>query len=75
MSRVHLGMKRPIRQFAKYHKEFLELIEEIEKYPPDDELQRVLYIARLKERFNDVLIQLNNIKNTQIDYLKEKDEL
>ena len=70
MSRVHLGMKRPIRQFEKSYKELLELIDEIEKYPPDDELQKTLYVSRLKERFNDTLIQLNNIKNTQIDYLK-----
>ena len=74
MSRVHLGMKRPIRQFEKHYKELLELIDEIEKYPPDDELQKTLYISRLKERFNDTLIQLNNIKNTQIDYLKESGE-
>ena len=50
------------------------LIDEIEKYPPDDELQKTLYVSRLKERFNDCLIQLNNIKNTQIDYLKESGE-
>ena len=74
MSRVHLGMKRPVRQFEKSYKELLELIDEIEKYPPDDELQKTLYISRLKERFNDTLIQLNNIKNTQIDYLKESGE-
>ena len=74
MSRVHLGMKRPIRQFDKYYSKLLELIEEIEKYPPDDELQKTLYVSRLKERFNDCLIQLNNIKNTQIDYLKESGE-
>ena len=74
MSRVHLGMKRPIRQFEKSYKELLELIDEIEKYPPDDELQKILYVSRLKERFNDTLIQLNNIKNTQIDYLKESGE-
>ena len=71
MSRVHLGMKRPIRQFNKSYKKLLELIDEIEKYQPDDELQKTLYVSRLKERFNDCLIQLNNIKNTQIDYLKE----
>lgn len=71
MSRVHLGMKRPIRQFEKHYKELLELVNEIEKYPPDNQLQKTLYIARLKERFNDALIQLNNIKNTQIDYLKD----
>ena len=74
MSRVHLGMKRPIRQFDKYYSKLLELIEEIEKYPPDDELQKTLYVSRLKARFNDTLIQLNNIKNTQIDYLKESGE-
>ena len=74
MSRVHLGMKRPIRQFENSYKKLLELIDEIEKYPPDDELQKTLYVSRLKERFNDTLIQLNNIKNTQIDYLKESGE-
>ena len=74
MSRVHLGMKRPIRQFEKSYKELLELIDEIEKYPPDDELQKTLYVSRLKTTFNDTLIQLNNIKNTQIDYLKESGE-
>ena len=74
MSRVHLGMKRPIRQFNKSYKKLLELIDEIEKYPPNDELQKTLYVSRLKERFNDCLIQLNNIKNTQIDYLKESGE-
>ena len=74
MSRVHLGMKRPIRQFENSYEKLLELIDEIEKYPPDDELQKTLYVSRLKERFNDCLIQLNNIKNTQIDYLKESDD-
>lgn len=74
MSRVHLGMKRPIRQFENSYKKLLELIDEIEKYQPDDELQKTLYVSRLKERFNDTLIQLNNIKNTQIDYLKESGE-
>lgn len=74
MSRVHLGMKRPIRQFENSYNKLLELIDEIEKYPPDDELQKTLYVSRLKERFNDCLIQLNNIKNIQIDYLKESGE-
>lgn len=74
MSRVYLGMKRPIRQFENSYKKLLELIDEIEKYQPDDELQKTLYVSRLKEKFNDCLIQLNNIKNTQIDYLKESGE-
>ena len=68
MSRIHLGMKRPIRQFEKSYKRLLELIDEIEKYPSNDELQKELYVLRLKERFNDCLIQLNNIKNTQNEY-------
>ena len=73
MSKAHLGMKRPIRQFEKHYSKLIELIDEIEMYPPDDELQKGLYIVRIKSTFNDVLIQLNNIKNTQISYVdKEK---
>ena len=72
MSRVHLGMKRPIRQFDKYYKKMLELVDEIEKYPPTSELEKSLYKARIKENFNDCLIQLNNIKNTQIEYLEKE---
>ena len=67
-------MKRPIRQFEKYYTELLNLIDEIEMYPPEDEIQKDLYVSRLKTTFNDTLIQLNNIKNTQIDYLKESGE-
>lgn len=67
-------MKRPIRQFNKHYKRLLELIEEIEQFPPTNDLEKLLYISRLKDRFNDALIQLNNIKNTQIDYLKESGE-
>ena len=69
MSRVHLGMKRPIRKFDENYKKLIELVYEIDMYPPDDELQKELYIARLKTTFNDTLIQLNNIKNTQIELL------
>lgn len=70
MSRVHLGMARPIKQFVKHYTKLLNLIDEIEMYPPDDELQKKLYISRLKITFNDTLIQLNNIKNTQLELLK-----
>ena len=70
MSRVHLGMKRPIRQFEKSYKRLLELIEHFEE-PIKTEVQKEVRIQMLKERFNDCLIQLNNIKNTQIDYIKE----
>lgn len=74
MSRKHLGMKRPIKQFVKHYTKLLNLIGEIEMYPPDDELQKKLYISRLKITFNDTLIQLNNIKNTQIELLKRNSE-
>lgn len=69
MSRLHLGMTRPIRQFEKYYHKLLELIEEIQTYPPDDELQKELYVSRLKVTFNDALVQFNNIKNAQLDLL------
>lgn len=72
MSRVHLGMIRPIKQFVKYYTKLLNLIDEIETYPPEDELQKQLYISRLKLTFNDTLIQLNNVKNTQIELLNRE---
>lgn len=72
MSRIHLGMKRPIRKMEEYYKKLIYLIDEIDMYPPDDKLQKELYIARLKTTFNDVLIQLNNIKNTQIEILNKE---
>lgn len=71
MSRVHLGMIRPIKQFVKHYTKLLNLIDEIEMYPPDDELQKTLYVSRLKTTFNDALIQFNNIKNTQIELLNK----
>lgn len=71
MGRIHLEMKRPIRQFDKYYTKLLNLIDEIEMYPPNDELQKQLYISRLKLTFNDTLIQLNNIKNTQLELLNK----
>ena len=37
-------------------------------------MNKEVRIQMLKESFNDCLIQLNNIKNTQIDYLKESGE-
>lgn len=67
-------MKRPIRQFEKSYKKLLELIEYFERTPIEIEEQREVRIQMLKEIFNDCLIQLNNIKNTQIEYLKESGE-
>ena len=56
MSRVHLGMKRPIRQFNKSYKRLLELIEHFEEEPITTEIQKEVRIQMLKERFNDCLI-------------------
>ena len=71
MSRVHLGMKRPVRQFDKSYKRLLELIEHFEEEPITTEVQKEVRIQMLKERFNDCLIQLNNIKNQQIAIIEE----
>lgn len=75
MSRVHLGMTRPVKQFAKYYRKLIVLLNEIEEYPPTNKLEKELYIARLKTTFNDTLIQLNNIKNTQIELLNKVGEI
>ena len=71
MSRVHLGMKRPIRQFENSYKKLLELIEHFEEELITTEVQKEVRIQMLKERFNDCLIQLNNIKNTQLELLEK----
>jgi hypothetical protein len=71
MSRTHLGMKRPIRQFERNYRDLIDLIDEIEERPPTNDKGKQDYIDRLKLKFNYALIQLNNIKNTQIDYLEK----
>ena len=75
MSRKHLGMKRPIKQFEEHYKKLSKLINEIEVFPPNNELEKSLYLSRLKLTFNNTLIQLNNIKNTQIELLERNDDL
>lgn len=70
MGKAHLGMKRPIRQFEKSYNRLLALINAIEELPPTNE-QKYFYIKRFKQEFNDTIVQLNNIKNTQIEYLKK----
>ena len=49
MSRVHLGMKRPIRQFNKSYKKLLELIEYFEREPIGIEEQKEVRIQMVKE--------------------------
>lgn len=65
-------MKRPIRQFERNYKELIDLIDEIEERPPTNKKEAQDYIDILKLRFNYTLIQLNNIKNTQIEYLESE---
>lgn len=72
MSRVHLGMKRPIKQFEKSYEEFKVLIECLEIFKPKNLQEKEYMIKKVKTTFNDCLIQLNNIKNTQIDYLESE---
>lgn len=74
MSRIHLGMKRPIRQFEKSYDEFKSLIECLEIFEPKNTKEKDFMIKRVKQTFNDCLVQLNNIKNTQISYLENKEE-
>lgn len=74
MSRVHLGMKRPIRQFNKACQEMSEYIRAFEILPPLGDGAKEMAIKEWKECINNVIIQLNNIKNTQIEYLESKGE-
>ena len=55
MSRVHLGMKRPVRQFEKHYAKLLELIKEIEKYPATSELEKTLYNYMYKASRDGIL--------------------
>lgn len=72
MSRIHLGMKRPIRQFEKSYEELKNAINYLENIKFETQEEKEYAIKRFKTLFNDCLIQLNNIKNTQIEYLKKE---
>lgn len=74
MSRVHLGMKRPIRQFEKSYEELKNAINYLENIKFETQEEKEYAIKRFKALFNDCLIQLNNIKNTQIEYLEKEVE-
>lgn len=65
-------MKRPIKQFEKSYEEFKTLIECLEIFKPKNLQEKEYMIKKVKTTFNDCLIQLNNIKNTQIDYLESE---
>lgn len=69
MSRKHLGMKRPIKQFDKAVDKMIDYINAFNFLPPRGEGAKELAIQEWKKCINDVIIQINNIKNTQIELL------
>lgn len=69
MSRKHLGMKRPIKQFDKAVDEMIEYINAFTFLPPRGDGAKEQAINEWKKCINDVVIQLNNIKNTQIELI------
>ncbi len=69
MSKKHLGMKRPILQFNKAVQEMDEYITAFNYMLPRGDGAKECAIQEWKQVINDVIIQLNNIKNTQIDLI------
>ncbi len=75
MSRKHLGMKRPIKQFDKAVEEMIDYINAFNFLPPRGNGAKELAIQEWKEVINNVVVQLNNVKNMQIKILNgELDE-
>lgn len=73
MSRKHLGMKRPIKQFYKSLEELFEYVATFEMMPPRGEGAKELAIQEWKDVCNNVIIQFNNIRNTQIELIERND--
>ena len=75
MSRKHLEMKRPIKQFDKAVDEMIDYINAFNFLPPRGNGAKELAIQEWKEVINNVVVQLNNVKNMQIKILNgELDE-
>ncbi|MCI9434753.1 MAG: hypothetical protein HFI86_05745 [Bacilli bacterium] len=74
MSRKQLGMKRPIKQFDKAVDEMIEYINAFNFMPPRGEGAKEQAINEWKQCINNVIIQINNIKNTQIDLILRGEE-
>ena len=74
MSRKHLGMTRPVRQFYKAVNEMIDYINAFNFLPPRGDRAKEHAINEWKEVINNVLIQLNNIKNTQIELIQRGEE-
>lgn len=73
MSRKHLGIKRPIKQFDKAVDEIIEYINAFTFMPPRGDGAKEQAINEWKRCINNVIIQINNIKNTQIDLILRGD--
>ena len=69
MSRKHLGMKRPVRKVN----EMIDYINAFNNLIPRGDGAKECAIQEWKGVINDVIIQLNNIKNTQIDLILKGD--
>lgn len=74
MNRKHLGMKRPIKQFDKAVDEMIEYINAFAFMPPRGDGAKEMAIQEWKKCINNVIIQINNIKNTQIDLILRGDD-
>ena len=69
MSRKHLKMKRPIKQFNKAVDEMIVYINAFNFLPPRGNGAKELAIQEWKDVINNVIVQLNNVKNMQIKIL------
>lgn len=74
MIRKHLGMKRPVRQFNKALTEMFEYINAFSFLPPLGDGAKEQAVKEWKQVCNNVFIQLNNIRNTQIELLGKSDK-
>ena len=72
MSRKYLGMKRPVRQFNKAVNEMFDYINAFNFLPPRGDGAKEQAIKEWKQACNNVLIQFNNIRNTQIELLEKE---
>lgn len=72
MGKKHLGMTRPIRKFNEACEEMGEYINAFEMLPPMGEGAKEMAIKEWKQVINNVIIQLNNIKNTQIELIEKE---
>lgn len=75
MSRKHLGMKRPVKQFEKATNEMNDYINSVNILPIRGEYAKEQAIKEWKTIINNVVVLLNNVKNMQIELIRgEKDE-